>query len=546
MLAVLLLQPPAASARPAGEAACGSEPGLARALLALHRYWIQDAPSSATAHGAGDRDEDDVAILEDRGDLVASRRPFDLDGAAVRLAPNAAGGYDAARTAIAFDAPGTALGLGDDDARSVELPFAFPFYGARHTRVFVHADGHLTFGAPDVAPGDRGLGRLLAGPPRIAPFFANLDPGRGGSVSAQLGPDRAAFVWSGVPASGQINRNSFEAVLHPSGAIDFVYSQMQAREAVVGVSPGAAGQPTSADFSAAQPRGSSGALVERFSESEKLDLVAVVHRFLAGHADVFDQLVIYTTRPLNPVPGTLAFELNVRNDVRGIGLELLDDSAQWGSASRLSSVVFMDAIDPYLQADGFEILGHEVGHRWLARLRFRDASGADSGALLGRGGVHWSFFLQSDASVLEGNQIADLGGGRFETVDVARRFSALDQYAMGLRAPSEVPPFFVVLEPDGFQPNRGFGAGSSPEAGVRFTGVRKDVHIEQVVAAMGAREPPAERAPRVLRQGFVLVEDAEAPASEPRRRAVARIRARFESFYLEATGGRGHADTRLR
>ena len=107
-----------------------------------------------------------------------------------------------------------------------------------------------------------------------------------------------------------------------------------------------------------------------------MDLVSVTRRFLAVHPDVFEQIVIYTTRPLNPVAGTLAFEINTRNDVRGIGLDpSLDESAGWGSGGALASVVYMDAIDPYLEVDGFEILGHEVGHRWLARLAFRDAVG---------------------------------------------------------------------------------------------------------------------------------------------------------------------------
>ena len=161
----------------------------------------------------------------------------------------------------------------------------------------------------------------------------------------------------------------------------------------------------------------------------------------------------------------------------------------------------MDAIDPYLEVDGFEILGHEVGHRWLARLSFlRD--GAPSGGLLGRGGVHWSFFADTDASVLEGNDIEDRGGGRFETVDIARGYSALDQYAMGLRSPAEVPPFFVVESPDDFRPNRGYKASTGPEPGVSFTGVRRDVRIEDVIAALGPRAPPADQAPRLAPPGL--------------------------------------------
>src|SRR5262249_30792258 len=231
------------------------------------------------------------------------------------------------------------------------------------------------------------------------------------------------------------------------------------------------------------------------------------HRFYAGHPDAFQQVIVYTTRPLNPLPGTLAFEINVKNAVSGIGLDLSDDSAGWGSAGALESVVYMDSIDQYLATDGFEFLGHEVGHRWGARLRFREAFGASSAALLGRALVHWSFFFDTQASVLEGNSIRDLGGGRFETVDFTRGYSPLDQYAMGRRAPSEVPPFYFVESPDDFHPNRGYKAASTPEAGVSFTGLRHDVNIDQVIAALGIRLPPAGVAPTLWRQAYVLVSD---------------------------------------
>lgn len=531
---------PAGAAGPEGPCAAGAADS--RHFLALHEYAAR--VGDASAGPASERDFDHVAVLEDRGDLVIRKNPFDLDGAAVRLSPHGAG-YDAARMALAVEPGGTPLGLGDDDARAVDLPFAFPFFGVAYMRVFVHSDGNLTFDAPDAEPTERGLARFLSGPPRIAAFFADLDPSRGGSVASRALADRAVFLWSAVPGGGQINRNTFQVTLYPNGSIDLVYgAEVQSREAIAGVSPGGTLAFTPADLSEGRPAGSRGALAERFSETEKLDLVGVTRRFFAGHPGAFDQVVVYTTRPLNPLGGSLAFEVNVKNDVQGIGLELLDDSRQWGSPS-LSSVVFMDTIDPYLEVDGFEILGHEVGHRWLARLRFRSPSRGASSALLGRGGVHWSFFLDSDASVMEGNDIADRGGGRFETVDFTRGYSPLDQYVMGLRLPQEVPPFFYVEAPDNFRPNRTYKFSSAPEGGVSFTGIRRDVRIEDVVAAMGPRAPDASRAPRLLRQAFILVADDSAPATEARLLAAARIRARFEAYYREATGGRGIADTTL-
>jgi len=517
-----------------------------RDLLALHDYWRQTGGVRAASASTRDVDLDHVAVLEDAGDLVARRNPFDLDGQALRFSPRGTGAYEIARTALPLDAPGSSLGLGSDDTRAVDLPFSFPFYGARYTQVFVHADGNLTFAAADAGPGERSMGRFLSGPPRIGAFFADLDPSRGGSVSSRLGPDRAVFSWSGVPGGAQINRNSFQVTLLPAGEIDLVYGgEMQSREAIVGLSPGSVARLTAVDLSAARPSSVAGAAAERFSETEKLDLASTIRRFYLGHPDLFEQVVVYTTRPLNPLGGSLAFEINVKNDVQGIGLDRRDDSAAWGSAGRLESVVFMDVVDPYLDVDGFEILGHEVAHRWLAHFRFKDPLGTRSGALLGRGGVHWSFFLDTDASVMEGNDIADAGGGRFETVDFTRRYSALDQYAMGLRGPEEVAPFFYVEGADNFRPNRPYKLSSSPEAGVTFTGVRRTVRMEDVLAVMGPRIPDAAHAPRSSRLAFVLVADATAPATPARTAGLARIRLRFEDLFREATDGRGNVDTSL-
>jgi hypothetical protein len=127
---------------------------------------------------------------------------------------------------------------------------------------------------------------------------------------------------------------------------------------------------------------------------------------------------------------------------------------------------------------------------------------------------------------------------------VARRFSALDQYAMGLRTAAEVPPFYFVDLPDDFRPNRAFKASSPPEAGISFTGLRRDVRIEDVVRAMGPRVPA--QGPPVFRQAFVLVADDRAGASEARVRTVARIRSRFGPWFTEATSGRGIASSSLK
>jgi hypothetical protein len=187
------------------------------------------------------------------------------------------------------------------------------------------------------------------------------------------------------------------------------------------------------------------------------------------------------------------------------------------------------------------VLGQEVGHRWLAYLEFRDHTGARSDKLLGRDTAHWSFFFDSDASVMEGNDIEDQGGGQFRTVEAVKRFSRLDQYAMGLIPPSAVPPFFYVESPVSTRE-----PGSSPAIGVSFTGTRRDVLIEDVIAIHGPRIPSSADAARVHRQAFIYVVTAGRSTDAGQVSKLDRIRTQWETFFLQGTEGRMTANTRLR
>ncbi len=158
---------------------------------------------------------------------------------------------------------------------------------------------------------------------------------------------------------------------------------------------------------------------------------------------------------------------------------------------------------------------------------FPRSPGRMSGDLLGRDAAHWSFFFDSDASVLEGNDIEDLGGGSFRTVAAVERYSLLDQYAMGLVDHSQVPPFFYV-QPTSLTGRR--TAASEPEVGVTFSGTRRDVRIEDVIAVVGPRVPSAAESPRVYRQAFVYVVSAGRTVETTAIAKLDRIRVAWISF----------------
>lgn len=148
---------------------------------------------------------------------------------------------------------------------------------------------------------------------------------------------------------------------------------------------------------------------------------------------------------------------------------------------------------------------HEVGHQWLAFARY-DADGVVSQELLGRQRAHWSYFVDTPNSPMEGNAWIDNEDGTFTTdLDHEPVFSPLDLYMMGLLPSEDVPPTFYIANA---QESR--GRESSPEhlfgdAPVTVSGTRVEVPIDAIIAANGARQGPAEAVPTDIQSLYVLV-----------------------------------------
>ena len=397
----------------------------------------------------------------------------------------------------------------------------------------------------------RDVGRLVNGPARVAPLLVDLNPESGGTISFLGVQDHATVTWRAVPQFDETDKNTFQVTLWADGRVDFVYDAELAttiEEAATGVAPGnAAGGLTAVDFAHAAAATGTGALVESFRDRDGLDTVAVARKFYATHGDDYQQLIIYTSRRLVPA-GTFSFEQTVHNTDAGIGASQDDLTAEYGSRGRLESFITMDTIGKYpddinqrfLGEDStLTVLAHEVGHRWLVNARFRDGA-TTSTELLGRDQVHWSFFVDTDGSYLEGNDITPQADGRFRTTGASLRYSALDQYLMGMRDASEVAPLFFVRNPTGTDTD----PGQNPATGVTFGGTRTDVTIGDVVAAIGDRNPRGTPWTRPFREAFVYV-TVGAPAEPANVAKIERIRAAWPAFFAQSVEGRGAVDPKL-
>ena len=266
----------------------------------------------------------DIAILNDNGSLVVGTNNFDLGGVGLRFEPNGQGGYDVVRMSADFRGDlGRRVSLADDATSEEALAFSFSFYGASRGSAFVNSDGNLTFTRGDIATDDRSLGRVLSGPPRVAAFFADLDPSRGGGVFVSSTASAFTVTWCNVPDFDNTGRVTAQATLLPGGSVEMRFdASTTLRDAVVALSPGATTGFAPVDLSGASAAtpGGAAAVGERFASERSIDLVGAARLFYSEFGDDYDQLVFWTDTRVTDAD-TFAFESTVKNQIRGIGQE---------------------------------------------------------------------------------------------------------------------------------------------------------------------------------------------------------------------------------
>jgi hypothetical protein len=276
--------------------------------------------------------------------------------------------------------------------------------------------------------------------------------------------------------------------------------------------------------------------------------------FYATHPDAYDYLVFLTNKAV-AISEKAGYPLKA--GVAGIG----QDSTPWsythfGSAGRLQHAVDLGSVqslpdDPEgiftgsVPYSGLEVLGHELGHRYMsyASIDLGDGFGSRDiirGYLNSSATVHWSCWLSSD-SVMYGGMFTDHGNGTFTDVNGPRKYSQLDQYLMGLRTTAEVDPMYYVVVNGSITgcPDPPLARGVAHDV----TGVRTDFSIDDVIRALGARSPAT--SPCHLKVGFVFAHAAGNPPSPGDLAKVELYRTAIETWYAQATDQRASLDTSL-
>jgi|GEM_PF-3729051 len=185
------------------------------------------------------------------------------------------------------------------------------------------------------------------------------------------------------------------------------------------------------------------------------DFRAAIAAAVAHRSTEYDIVIVTHSDELVPDFGNAAaFQMAFNNaDVWGTG-----DDPVITPDMPVRSALWMNHVD-YWDSWGADLADwvfcHEVGHQWLAFPSTIPDPHSSSGetddelALLGRQRAHWSFFLDTANSPMEGNAWVDNGDGTYTThLTSGMVFNPLDLYMMGLREAAAVPDF-LLLEPTG-------------------------------------------------------------------------------------------------
>ena len=229
-----------------------------------------------------------------------------------------------------------------------------------------------------------------------------------------------------------------------------------------------------------------------------VDNFQAYQKFYSVMPDSFDFAMVTPGMMMlrNDYAENVPYNVLVTNSVENIGMNMVDNSARFGSGGGLKSTI-------YHSFGSIDIFDHEVGHTW----------GMAIGQSLG--------LIQEDWDVDQGhwNDLSDIQGqmgayffdddspaiGHFayngdETwrlianTDV-EPYSPLELYVMGLIPPEQVPPIHIL---------------SSPDTGdlARITATYRTVTIEQIMAAEGGpRYPTHAETPRDYTLAFIVVQD---------------------------------------
>lgn len=254
----------------------------------------------------------------------------------------------------------------------------------------------------------------------------------------------------------------------------------------------------------------------------------------------------------------IPYAVTVANDVRNIGMKIQNDTAKFGSAGRLRTVI-------YNSFGGLDVVDHELGHVWGVQIGSK-LNLVQTDRIDALDAYHWN--VNSDVGGQMQLFYTETGGfGKFRPnndgttwrfikntqSEMNEPYSPLELYVMGLIGPEEVPPMHIFTSPpDMADPGR-----------VKFESYTTITMEDIIMAEGGERIPSAADSPKNFTLAYIVAQDIPfddaayalhslmayhlITKDPPEKYTSSRQASPFRFFmpFYWATGGRATLETRL-
>jgi len=280
--------------------------------------------------------------------------------------------------------------------------------------------------------------------------------------------------------------------------------------------------------------------IKKFLMPASSSLQLATQAFYSEFGDDYDLIMMFPESPA--VRGSFGTASQAKNEVQGIGRSIYDNTAFWGSAGKLGSVMCRN-----FGNNGPTL--HEFMHRWgvslSSSLGFKQCAGS-----------HWGVAGVGKAQLggFDPSTLIDEGGGEYtvgyfgtyanggDSID----YGMLELYLAGMASPAEVPAFPVPQNVD----CNSLACDDPSCTRVRFSADSVvTTSVDDIITTHGARIPDWTTAQRDFRAALVVFSQHPLNGSEMAYYNIQSVDfggpdgAGFPKSFAEATLGRGSMDT---
>ena len=324
--------------------------------------------------------------------------------------------------------------------------------------------------------------------------------------SQEVGLDSPYLYWGEVLPPGIVRGSGYSVYVRvlsnsiPQVSVVQVADDVQYSSTVVNI--------RSDDFGATQ----------LLDDENSYGLEKLTKRFYDFFDDAYDSIGITTASTRLPSPTGAGFYFRVRNDVKGIGQVLFNNSVFYGSSGRLSGVEFYTGAT----MTSNRALAHETTHRWASYIDWAKLAGITLAGIYPT--AHDPLMTGGETrmgAVLEGTRrVAGVNGAwTIQRTPAPILFHPYTLYAMGILSPEEVPE--VALFDDQGQFNK--TSTATPRVGTTVSGDARTATISSVIGMLGPRDGPA---PTTWDQALIVVSSG---------RLLSRREMDYWTFYAQRT-----------